>query len=177
MYNRSMLAFLSEGNLKAHVEYAKDLRLKHSIIEKSLPEIKGKSSGELIRLPVKRSLKNEILPNLISYEAHRTYFSSFTDRPAPSDIIRKEYGSESALCYKLFEAARSANYGFLYLYRDPRGRICFRTVLEPSEIMARENPLLLIDLFEHAYFSDYGYSYEKYLRAALAHLDFSRLAT
>ena len=172
-----MLTFLSEGNLKAHLDYMKTMRSKHSILEKSLPDIKGKSAEEIFKMPLKRSLKNEILPNLISYELHKTYFSSFTDRCVPCELLRKHYGSESAFCYKLFEEARRLTHGYLYVYKDTRGRVSFRTASDADEIMIREKPLLLLDLFEHAYFTDYGYDYEKYIKNALAHLDFSRLSS
>ena len=177
MYNSAMLAFLSEPNLRVHEEYMRKLRLRHSIMEKSLPEIKGKSAAEVLRMPMKRSLKNEILPTLMAYEAHKIYFSSFSDKEVRSDPIRKAYGSESAFCYEMLESARRRGYGFLYVFKDARGKVSFRVAPDADEFMVRENPLLVVDLFEHAYFSDYGYAYEKYLRGALSHLDFSRLGT
>ena len=39
-----------------------------------------------------------------------------------------------------------------------------------------EKPLVAIDLAEHAYFGDYGFCREEYIKAAILHLDLSKIS-
>ena len=41
----------------------------------------------------------------------------------------------------------------------------------------RYEPVLAVDMYEHAYFNDYGFEKEKYLRTSLEYLDLERLAS
>ena len=172
---KALRRFLSEENIRRHLSYLRSLRLKLSIIEKSVAGIKGKSQGEILSMSLSKAVKREIIPLLANINLHETYFSSFTAEPRPSELIKKYHGSESAFCYRMKEAARGSDHGFLYVFKDQRGRPDFG-VLRDIDISASEiTPVLAVDLYEHAYFADYGYDYEGYLKGALSHLDFSKL--
>ena len=45
----AMNLFLSEENIKRHLEHLRTQKLKYSILEKSVPELKGKSIKEILR--------------------------------------------------------------------------------------------------------------------------------
>ncbi len=170
-----LYCFLSENNVKNHLAYMRTLRLKYSILEKSLPRIKGVSPEELVRMNIPKKQSAELLPLILKIKAHELYFSSFTKTPKPCQLLKKYYISENSFCYELKEAAKRLDHGYLYVYKDGRGRPCFRTVEALDIGFLRDAPLLVIDLFEHSYFADYGFEYEKYLTGAISHLDFSRL--
>ena len=98
--------------------------------------------------------------------AHSLYFDSMRPYmggcPEPMgklrDIIRQEIGSYAELCYRFREAALSLRgAGFLYLVLTERGRLrllALRDTEFPSK--AEGEPLLCMDLWEHAYFIDYA---------------------
>ncbi|MBO5906844.1 MAG: hypothetical protein J6Q85_01640 [Clostridia bacterium] len=165
--------FLTKENITDHFSYLKGLRLRYSILEKSIPEIKGKSVCEIYRMRIKQEIKNEILPLINSIICHKIYFSSFSERPATCSKIKELYISEPSFLYELYEIGRSANGGFLLIGRDgvaPRVTVCsdFSASI-PSGVC------LALDLCEHAYFLDYRFAKEKYLKAMLQFLNLSRL--
>ena len=172
-----MLTFLSEGSIKSHIEYLRGERLRHSIEEKSFPEIKGKSPKEISSMNIKKSIKSEILPRLVNIKLHENYFSSFSSTPTTCKPIKKFYSSEDAFLYEILNIAKGAEYGFLYITADERRTPRIRLSVESDRVFVREFPILSLDLCEHAYFPDYSFDRDKYLRAALAHLDLSKLKT
>ncbi len=172
----SMLTFLTEDNIKNHLSYMRNLKLKHSIVEKSLPEIKGKSPREISRTDMKKSLKSEILPNVINIKSHETYFRSFSSSPSPCREIKKYYSSEDSFCYEALNLAKETDYGFIYVIINERGRPEIKHSGTLPYVYIRENPILALDLYEHAYFSDYGFSRDEYLRSAIAHFDLSKVS-
>lgn len=172
----AMLTFLTEDNIKRHFSYMRTLKLKYSILEKSLPEIKGKTPLEISRMSLKKSVKSEILPNLVSIKSHETYFRSFTANPAPCREIKKFYSSEDAFCYEAFTIAREFDYGFVYVIIDERGRLEIKHTSTLPYVHLREEPILALDLYEHAYFLDYGFSRDEYLRSAISHFNLSKLS-
>jgi superoxide dismutase len=168
-----MKSFLSEANIKEHLSYHRTLKNKYSIIEKSYPQLKGKCIEQLLKLNVKRQIKNEAFELLCKIRAHEIYFSSFSAEVKPSPLIRKHYFSENSFVYEMKMAALSREYGYLYVYSDFKGVPRFRCVREMGEVFIKDRPKLLVDLYEHAYFADYGFNYPLYLDGALSHLDLS----
>lgn len=172
----AMRTFLSEENIKRHLSHLRTLRLRLSILEKSVTGIKGKSQREILSMSLSKAVKREIIPLLANINLHEAYFSSFSAEPRPSELVKKYHGSESSLCYKMKEAAKTLDHGFLYVFKDQRGRCDFGILKDLEALPLQITPILSVDLYEHAYFSDYGYDYESYLKGALSHLDFSKLA-
>ena len=58
---KAMNMFLSEENIKRHLEHLRTMKLKYSILEKSLPELKGRSIAQIVRLGINRKLKDEAI--------------------------------------------------------------------------------------------------------------------
>ena len=176
MNYRPMTSFLSEESIKAHIEYMRGERLRHSIDEKSFPEIKGMSPREISKINLKRSVKSEILRRKTNICLHECYFSSFVQVASPCKAIKKFYSSEDAFLYEILLLARDTDFGFVYVCLDERGRPSIRLSKENSYTFIKDTPLLALDVCEHAYFSDYGFDKEKYLRGALLHFDLTKLA-
>ncbi len=175
MNTAAMRSFLSDCNIRQHVEHLRHLKLLHSVNEKSFPEIKGMPPAEISRAPLPKREKWEILGNLKSIKAHELYFSSFTERPAAVKALRRYFSSEEAFLYEALELGKGGGCSFLYVYVDGRGRPALSVSRPGDDFFIRREPLLAVDLFEHAYFSDYGFDSEKYLKSALSHLDLARL--
>lgn len=145
-----LASFLSEENLSLHREHLSALRLKKQMV----------ASSE--RQRIERQIR-----------AHELFFSSFRKERVRCDRVRKGYGSENRFCYLLKEYAESALGGFLYIY--PMCGYPFVGFGGKEQHLRRA--VLAIDLFEHAYFLDYGFDVSSYIEAALSHLDLGKLNT
>ena len=168
-----MRSFLTEENILIHKEYMRSLRLRHSIMEKSIPEIKGKTIFEIEKMRLSASAKDDILPNYREYLAHELYFRSFSiDRCSPSSI-REHYSSVESFLYEVYLMASNMTGGFVFVFVDERGR----PIINHSDNIKRVRlaPRLAIDISEHAYFLDYRFEKERYLRSAIANLNLSLL--
>lgn len=165
----AMRTFLSEDAIREHLEHYRLERCKYAILEKSIPGIRGKSLRELYELPLNKELKKEILPKVIFLKSHELYFSSFCERRLTCNEIRKYYSSEAAFLYEVEEKACRMRCGFLYIARDRSGKPV--AIREEECAFGRDfAPCLAIDMAEHAYFLDYRFEREKYIRGALAGL-------
>ena len=58
---KAMKMFLSEENVKKHLEHFRNLRLRFSVLEKSIPELKGKDISAVSKLSISRKIKDEAL--------------------------------------------------------------------------------------------------------------------
>ncbi len=165
--------FLTEENIISHREYMRTLRLRHSIAEKSIPEIKGKSLAELEKLRLSQKDRREIIPNYREYLAHKLYFSSFCECQRPEPYLKKYYSSTEAFLYEIHLLAMSVDHGFIFISLTERGMpdIFHKT----REDRIKTTPVLALDLSEHAYFLDYRFDKEAYVRGAISHLDLSLL--
>jgi superoxide dismutase len=153
----------------------KTLRLRHSILEKSIPEIAGKSIYEIEKMKMKRKEREEIISNFAEYLAHDLYFKSFVTLPTGSKFVKKYYSSEEAFLYEIFNVAKALNHGFVFVYISDHGEPRIKAS-EGTECL-KFIPKLALDVSEHAYFLDYRFEKEKYLKNALSHLDLSLLTS
>ncbi len=171
---KAMNMFLSEENIKRHLGHLRTHRLKLSILEKSLPELKGKNMSQIIRSSLPRDVKDEALRLHWYIKAHECFFDSFCEAPLKCEAINKHYSSRERFVYDLFLEATKREYGFLFVYID-RGvpRVSFATPEDKAFI--KFEPILALDLYEHTYFADYGFEKNRFLRSALMYFDTGRL--
>ena len=146
-----------------------------SIFEKSYPKMAGKSCKEILKLQIKRTEREAAASLRADIRAHELYFDSFSSPNPNSPIIRRTYGSEANFIYRLNRAAEASD-GFLFVMSDRRGVPVIRVCGDPlSAFLSDDHPILAVDLCEHAYFYDYFFDKSAYLRAALLHLDLSKI--
>ena len=167
--------FLDDESQRLHKEYLNELRIKYSILEKENEAIIGKSYEGLLRMPLKNADREEALRSFCEIRLHELFFSSFCDTPFPaSTIVKRQYKSEAALLNLLFREGRKSGVGFLSI--GIKGElVCPFISCDVREHFKNGEPLLAIDLFEHAYFLDYYFRKEDYLKQALTYLDLSLL--
>ncbi len=171
----AMNMFLSEENIKRHLEHLRTCKLRYSILEKSFPEIKSKRTREISRMYLSQEIKDEVLYLLWYIKSHECFFNSFCEVQLKSERVLKHFSSREKFLYDIYVAAKDKEHGFLYIYLDRRDRpkITFGGV--DCGAFTRFMPILAIDLYEHTYFSDYGFMKDKFLNNALIYLDIGKL--
>ena len=172
---KAMNLFLSEDNIKEHLEHLRQLRLKYSILSKSLPEIKDKDIGDLLKLGINRKVREEVIELLWQIKSHELFFNSFSLNPRWSEEIRKYNTSHERFLYDIMMEAKDKSYGFLYVLNDKQKKLLIKCTEGFDGAFAKYEPILCIDLYEHTYFLDYRFKKEKFLRNALAYFDIGRL--
>ncbi len=172
---KAMNMFLSEENIAKHLDYYRTLKLKYSILEKSFPVIAGKKPKEISSLNLKKSEVSEVADLLWEIMAHECYFDSFATPSKRCDQIKKYYSSQESFIHELYSNIKDATGGFLFVYLDKFQRP--RAILGEKNdgAFVRYQPILALDLCEHAYFSDYGFKKDKYFRSALGYFDLTKL--
>lgn len=175
MIPENMLFFLTSESIKNHMEYMNTVYAKFSIYEKSIPSLSGKSINEIVRMRLDKNDKENIISLLKEYHSHKTYFNSFAKNDRPCKEIKRFYTSENDFCYRVIERARAERTGFIYIINDRKGKPFVFHSSEREDVYITVIPTLALDLCEHAYFADYGFNRDEYIRRAVARLDISRL--
>ena len=170
-----MLSFFSEENYEIHKSYLRTLRLKYSILEKSMDGIKDKKINDIIRQKMKRSDKKDVVDLLWEIVLHEMFFVSFSENTfLMSELVSSIFGSEAAFLNEIFRMAMKIKCGFICVYTTPNN-IYLSSSDQLEYLFKYGTPVLSIDISEHAYFLDYGFDKERYLRSALPFLDISKL--
>lgn len=113
---------------------------------------------------------------------HELYFDALTPGGTPMDqdgtlatAIRNEFGSVSGWADDLRSVAGMRGIGWAALVRDPRtGRLFNQWINEhDAGALASTDPLLLVDVFEHAFIRDFGTDKSAYLEALWSNVDFN----
>ena len=173
MNKAALREFLSDDNISLHHSYMKDKYLKYSILKKGRVELCGVSIEELPYLRIPRDERELAHSMLSEIESHKCYFDSFEICGRRCKNIRKYFGSEDGMLYEVLETAKGAKEGFVYIYADG-GRV--KIVAEnPYAAFMRFRPILALDLCEQAYFLDYAFDRDAYLRSAVSRLNLEKL--
>ena len=165
-------AFLSERAIFMHREYVNKLKLRCSIIEKSYSCLSGKTLSEIRKTKADKSAREELIRLKSEVILHELYFSSFGEKFEFSKTINERFGSVASFLYNIQKIALDTPCGFLLIY-ECREEFLIYAGRDYSDILTFYKPILSIDLCEHAYLTDYGFSKDKYLERALAYLKLS----
>lgn len=103
---------------------------------------------------------------------HELYFASLTPNYRPpsgemAETVEKCFGSLKELEEKLAEKGMEiVGSGWVWLAKDMNGRLCILVTYNQETIdFDRYTPLLIIDIWEHAYYLDRQNRRDKYLNA------------
>ncbi|MCW2276897.1 superoxide dismutase [Heliophilum fasciatum] len=126
-----------------------------------------------------REMKVEETFNLDGVILHELYFENLTapgEQPAPAlrQAIETDFGSFDAW-EKDFRAAAAASRGWAMLAYDYRSGALHNFLADAHNvgIVQSSYPLLLIDVYEHAYFIDYGANRGPYINAFFQNIDWT----
>ncbi len=168
--------FLSEYNVLKHKEFLKNLKLKYSVLEKSYPSVAGLSFNEIRTAHLASDAKAECLELRSKIILHELYFDSFSEEIFSSAAVRSFFGSEANFLYEIEnEISKSADYGFLLVYVERKRRLNFTVGANLTDVLLNAEPLLALDLYEHAYFGDFGFDRKRYVKTSLSHLNLSKI--
>lgn len=111
---------------------------------------------------------------------HELYFENLTnDASTPSsslrELISKEFGSMEAFEKSLRATATMRGIGWVILYADEAGDRLFVQWINEHDTahLAGLKPLLVLDVFEHAYMTDFGIKRADYIEVFMKHIDWS----
>lgn len=169
--------FLSERAIEQHKEYLQTLKYRYSVCRKTYPEISDKGMGEIQRLRMKEREMEEILRLKCDIVFHECFFNSFSAPYIKSKRVAAEFGSEASFLYEIYMCANRVSRGFVAVADNGKGLCIFNTEEAYHKICRARlyEPILAIDMEEHAYFSDYGFNKEEYLKRALSALNLGAL--
>ena len=170
-----MTDFLSDMSIAQHKDYVRNMRLKYSILEKSIPNLAGKDISDIRRMRIPFSEREYAISLLADIRLHDIFFSSFSPTPYRRlSYVQRGYLSEASLLDEIYKKATGVRGGFLTV-GIKRGKTEVSVSDDCASLFENKVPILAIDLCEHAYFLDYAFSNEKYVASALPYLDLSRL--
>jgi superoxide dismutase, Fe-Mn family len=115
---------------------------------------------------------------------HEFYFENLGGRDpldkstALFQRIVKDFGSYEAWKKSFVSTGMIRGIGWVILYRDPQTGRLFNTWINEHDVghLAGGNPLLVMDLFEHAYITQYGLDRGKYINAFFDNIEWVRVA-
>ena len=171
----AMRLFLSEENIKMHLEYLNKQRLVYSILQKSNSEIVGNDIKAIYNQNLPRGVKREALNLLCDIKSHELFFNSFANSSPMCKKIKEFYGSAEKLIYEAFILAKSNSYGFVYAFLDKKKSPHIEYRIDPLDVFIKYEPILALDLSEHTYFKDYGFNKERFFKNALGYLNLKLL--
>ena len=163
------MKFLSNESVTKHKTYLNELKLK------SYPEIANKSIATVYRSPLSRRQKEYAFALLSEIKLHEIYFHSFSDVFTPCPFVVNSFGSEANFLYEVAALATDKKTGFIVITCDKQRGVDFFLDEGFTSPDFYENAILAVDLWEHAYYDDYGFDRKKYLTRALSCLDFNKI--
>ena len=174
-----MTEFLSETALLRLREHLNGLRLRLSILQKSVNGIKIDNINDIMRQNIPRDIKREALDLLVRIQMEALFLDSFAPvRFQSSTAVLTLFGSTGALLNRIFAVAMDNPHGYVTV-AGRRGKIEVEHYEYPHLPAANffdwGASVLAVDICEHAYYLDYGFDKRAYLLAALPYLALSRL--
>lgn len=167
-----MSSFLSDINIKRHLDHLREEKLRYSILEKSFPILIDKTPREILRLNIEHRVKQEAFSLACYIKSHECFFNSFNNE------IRGNYNCSltvEKMFYNMYCDAISREGCFLFVYVDKNGIPKWSFSKEGNGEFVLFQPILSIDLYEHTYFLDYGFDKKRFIRTAISYLDISSL--
>ena len=175
MNYKAMNMFLSEDNINEHLDYLYKLRLKYSLLVKSIPEIKGKNIVDLLRSGINRKIQEEAIDLLWQIKSHELFFDSFAINTSFNASKKINNLSYERFIYDFLIESKCKDLGFMYICKGKNGQIVTKYSYSFDDAFIHYEPILCIDLFEHTYFLDYRFNKEKFLKNALVYFDIGRI--
>lgn len=151
-----------------------------SKINEISPKLKSASHAELAAANATyssyRCLKRGESFSLDGVILHELYFQNLNKEPAPAGprtrhLIDQHFGSFDAWSAAFTASANSAR-GWCILAFEQRTNTCRNIVLDSHDdgLVCGSYPLIILDMYEHAYMIDYGTDKGKYIQNFIANI-------
>lgn len=141
---------------------------------------------QLERAGQSRSLEYGALKRRFGFEydgmvLHELYFGNlgFSQKLSAKDPlyhqIAKDFGSYGAFMKEFVDTGMIRGIGWVILYRDPKDGHLFTVWINEHQTnhLVHGTPILVMDVWEHAYLTEYGLDREAYIRAFFNNVDWS----
>lgn len=167
---------LSDELLNNHFKLYEGYVTNTNILFKKLEELRrsGKTSE-----PEFAEIKRRFAWEWNGVRLHELYFENIggngdkTLAPKVLDAIKGSFGSFDEFVDDLTATAKMRGIGWVVTYYDPEASVVYNAwINEHNEShLAGLKPLIVIDVFEHAFMLDYGLNRADYLKAILENLN------
>lgn len=171
----TMNLFLSDENIKIHMEYLKELKLRYSILQKSCHLLDCDDIKTIFRKKLNHDIKKDALEILCDVKSHELFFNSFINVVPVCNGIKRLYGSKEKFIFDLYVISQRNSCGFVYVFLNKNGIPTIKFTQNPIDIFINYDPVIAYDLFEHTYFKDYGFNRNKYFINSLRYLNLKLL--
>lgn len=113
---------------------------------------------------------------------HELYFENLSRRPAPLkkpsplyDKLRQDFGQFTTWERGFMSVSGMRGIGWVVLTRDPLTGRLFNVWMDEHDagFLVGSNPLLVLDVFEHAYLQDFGMNRAAYVQAFMKAINWS----
>ena len=160
-YNSHHLAYYKQvtGYIKANPDYANT----------ALDDLLKKTKGGIL-------IEDSIFNMGILLWNHNFYWQSMkpkggiTHKEALTKKVIKSFGSIEKFKQKFTDKAMELGAGWVWLVKTKDTLEVIRTIYHDGLITASHKPLITLDVWEHAYYMDYGNDRKKYVENYLNHL-------
>jgi Fe-Mn family superoxide dismutase len=175
-----MLNGLSERLIVSHYEnnYGADVRSLNRVRDELDALDLATASGHLIR-----ALKREELAGMGSVALHELYFGNLGgDGKVAAEmaaILEEQFGSVDTWRRAFVATAQSlrGGAGWVLLSYSRRDRRLYNQIgVDPTQGMVDALPILVLDMYEHAYHIDFGANATAYIDAFMRNIDWSAVA-
>lgn len=149
--------------------YVKNTNLLLEMLASALKE--GKTEG-----PAYAELKRRLGWEFNGMRLHEMYFGGMSKEKTELDPssalaqkLTEQYGSIEQWTKDFLSAGAMRGIGWVVLYCDPQSGMLLNTWINEHDTghLSSAIPLLIMDVFEHAYVTDYGIARAEYLKAFL----------
>lgn len=125
------------------------------------------------------ALKRRLAWEFNGMRLHELYFDNLgsNGQPDPSGLLEqslaKQWGSFDAWKEEFIKTGSMRGIGWVILYRDPETGRLINAWIEEHDTghLAGSSPILVMDVFEHAYMPQYGLDRAAYINAFFANLN------
>lgn len=143
----------------------------------SHPEYQQQTVEELIRNNQGQVLLDETIFEIsVLLYNHNWYWPSLSPtgggipKGKIGELIATAYGSYDAFRTAFIEESMKLGVGWVWVVRDGEAVKVYRSEYHDTPLLKGYEPLLAIDVWEHAYYLDYQDNRKKYVEAVLDHL-------
>lgn len=167
--------------LKLHFQLYNGYVKNTNIAYQRLSEISEKND---LSSPEYGALKHRVDWEWNGMRLHELYFENLGGKTpldtgsALYEVIVRQFGSYENWKKEFVATGLMRGIGWVILYQDPQSKRLVNAWINEHDVghLAGGSPLLVMDVFEHAYITEYGLDKGKYIEAFFANIDWKEVS-